>query len=135
MTIEEIKKELGMSEEGKLRLHKDKYVEGGYVAWPIINGDLHMIRFDKFSFDKLSEVKAGNKDVDLSEVQLYEDITYSNTDDGKPFIMRDVSYWYDDPDPTGELRNEQRSADYGDDDSDWGGLYGEEAELGRWNCD
>lgn len=42
----------------------------------------------------------------------------------------------DDPDPTGELKEDARREMYGGyNDGDWGGLSGEEADLGRWNCD
>jgi hypothetical protein len=137
MNIKEIKEELGMDVGTLLHLSKDKYVEGCMIAWPIINGVLHLIKFDKFSVDKLCEChKDGGTDesVDMEEVQLYVDITHSSTDAGVPFIMRTVEYWYDDPDPDGSLQNAWRSEGR-EDDGDWGGLYGEEADLGRWNCD
>lgn len=41
-----------------------------------------------------------------------------------------------DPDPTGQLQNEARNEMNGNyDNGDWGGLTGDEAELGFWNTD
>ncbi len=135
MTVEEIKEELGIPITRELNFRTDIHNENKLIAWSKTEDTLWMIRISKWALDKLIAYRKDDT-VNIDQVVLYNDRTLSETDKGVPFTMVDIDYWKNDPDPDGSLRNQVRAEMFGGyDNGDFGGLYGEEADTARWNCD
>jgi len=138
-----IKSKHGIS--GKVTFRICKEYKNSVIGW--INPkdsnyeELIMIRMSRYTFNKIKKSKSLQVPYDL--LSDYFDHS-AKTSRGVQYFELHVTTHneadpYDepvDPDPTGSLQNDARRELYGNYDSgDWGGLTGEEAELGRWNCD
>lgn len=142
-TIEEIKNKHGLPD--LLRFRKCKQFSNSVISWVSpensIYEDLILVRISGHTAKKVKKSKETEIPFDLLSDYFAEKgrtskgITYFELH----IIAHNEFDPYDEPvdlDPDGSKQNDARRELYGGfDNGDWGGLSGEEAEIGYWNCD
>ncbi|WP_418637841.1 hypothetical protein [Winogradskyella sp.] len=143
MDIEQIKLSFGI--KNKIRFRTCKEYSNSSITWVNANenstGKLLMLRISTHTLKKVVKGRNIGTEFDLltfkynrsgntSQDVEYDEYHITAHNEFDPYDEPD------DPDPTGELQNDARREMFGGyDNGDWGGLYGEEADLGRWNTD